>query len=108
MLVLDRHVSHTQSIKVHDFSYKSGVIMQSLPSHCTQYMQPLDVSFFKPLKTYYHQAAESRMRQNHDKALSMFDVSGLFGAASLKAATISNGVSGFSKTGIWPVDENMS
>ncbi len=47
------------------------------------------------------------MRQNHGKALSMYDVSGLFGAAYLKAATISNGVSGFSKTGIWPVDENM-
>ena len=47
------------------------------------------------------------MRQNHGKALSMYDISGLFGAAYLKAATISNGVSGFSKTGIWPVDENM-
>ena len=107
LLVLDGHVSHTQSIKALDFARKSGVIMLSLPPHCTHHMQPLDVSFFKPLKNYYHQAAESRMRQNHGKALSMYDISGLFGAAYLKAATISNGVSGFSKTGIWPVDENM-
>ena len=81
--------------------------MLSLPPHGTHHMQPLEVSFFKPLKTYYHQAAESRMTQNHGKALSMYDVSGLSGAAYLKAVTISNGVSGFSKTGIWPVDENM-
>ena len=100
-------MSHTQSTKALDFARKSGVIMLSLSLHCTHHMQPLDVRFFKPSKTYPHQAAASQMRQNNGKALPMYDVSGFFGTACLKAATISKGGSGFSKTAIWPVDENI-
>ena len=40
------------------------------------------------------------MQHNRGKALSMYDASGQFGGGYLKATTISNGVSGFSKTGI--------
>ena len=47
------------------------------------------------------------MRHNGGKALSIYNVSSLFGTAGAKAATIGNGVSGFMKTGNWPVDETV-
>ncbi|XP_025154458.1 tigger transposable element-derived protein 6-like [Harpegnathos saltator] len=44
LIVLDGHSSHTKSLNVIDYCRESGVILLSLPPHCTHKMQPLDVS----------------------------------------------------------------
>ncbi|KAJ4432056.1 hypothetical protein ANN_20670, partial [Periplaneta americana] len=62
LLILDGHSSHTQSLKAIEICRQYGVIMLSLPSHCTHRLQPLDVSFFKPLNTFMSAAISTNMR----------------------------------------------
>ena len=53
LLILDGHAAHTKNIQLIDAARKNNVIIMLLPSHCTQKLQPLDVSFFKSLNAYY-------------------------------------------------------
>ena len=53
ILILDNHCSHL-SVEALDFAYDNGIHMLSLPPHCSHRLQPLDVSIFKPLKTYFN------------------------------------------------------
>jgi hypothetical protein len=50
VLVLNGHYSHTRNIDVIDLARANGVSIVCLPPQC---MQPLDVSFMQPFKTYY-------------------------------------------------------
>ncbi|XP_072401145.1 uncharacterized protein [Diabrotica undecimpunctata] len=57
LLLLDRHRSHTNSMYILEIALENDVHFLCLPSHTTHYLQPLDRSFFKPLKVYYRSAA---------------------------------------------------
>lgn len=63
---------------------------------------PLDVSFMGPLKTYFSQATERFLKSNPGKVVTLNEISSLLGDAFGKAATMSNAISGFQKTGIHP------
>ena len=102
LLILDGHKSHTHNLKALELATESGVIMVSLPPHTSHRMQPLDVSFFKPLKTFYYQHIEQWMRAHPGRAVTALQISRLFGLAYGKAATVSNAVNGFKVTGICP------
>ena len=104
LLILDGHKSHTQNIEALEHALKSGVIMLSLPPHTTHKLQPLDVSFFKPLKTYYYQHLNQWMRAHPGRPVTMFQICQLFGKAYGQAATVGNAVNGFRKTGLFPVN----
>lgn len=62
LLILDGHSSHTQSLEAIELARKHGVLMLSLPSHCTHRMQPLDIAFFKPLNTFIDAAIATKLR----------------------------------------------
>jgi hypothetical protein len=53
LLILDGHGSH-KHLDALEFVKVNGVILLCLPPHCTHRMQPLDVSFFRPLDAYYN------------------------------------------------------
>ncbi|XP_065658028.1 uncharacterized protein LOC136082546 [Hydra vulgaris] len=55
LLILDGHATHTKNLNAILKASESGVIMLSLPPHTAHRMQPLDISVFKPLQTYYEQ-----------------------------------------------------
>lgn len=59
VLVLDGHFSHTRNIYVIERAREVGVSIVCLPPHSTAKMQPLDVAFMAPFKTYYAQAIEN-------------------------------------------------
>jgi hypothetical protein len=50
VLILDGYYSHTRNIVIIDIGRKEGMRVVCFPPHCTQKMQPLDVSFMSPLK----------------------------------------------------------
>jgi len=50
LLILDGLKSHTHNLNALEKAKKSGVIMLLLPPHTSHRTQPLDISFFKPLK----------------------------------------------------------
>ncbi|XP_065315310.1 uncharacterized protein LOC135924190 [Gordionus sp. m RMFG-2023] len=52
LLILDNHISH-HSYSAVKFCIDTGIILLSLPPHCTHKLQPLDRSVFGPLKKYY-------------------------------------------------------
>ena len=57
LLVLDGHSTHVKNLKAIELARKENVIMLCLPPHTTHQIQPLDRTLFKPLQTYYDQAA---------------------------------------------------
>lgn len=107
LLILDGHKTHTKNLELIDLARESGVALLCLPPHCSHRLQPLDVAFMKPLSKYYEDEIRTWMRTNPGKVVTLHQISSLFGKAFIRSATMSTAVSGFRKTGIWPVDKNV-
>ena len=73
-----------------------------LPPNTTHAAQPLDVSFFGPLKKHWSSVCHSYVSKNPGKVVTKYTFSGLFRRAWYK--TISPGliVAGFRKVGVCP------
>lgn len=78
-----------------------------LPPHSTDRMQPLDVSFMFPLKTFYAQEIENWLTNHPGRVVTHYQVGEIFGKAYAKACKIDTAVNGFRKTGIFPLNENI-
>lgn len=107
LLILDGHSSHSKDLKVLEHALELGITMLCLPPHSTHVLQPLDVSFFKPLKQYYNEACRLFLRANPGKTLSKAQFGHIFNQAWMKAASASTGISGFRSTGIFPFDPSQ-
>ena len=107
LLTLDGHKTHTNNLPFIEMARANFVTVICLPPHCSYRMQPLDVSFMKPLMTYYTQAVECLLRSHPSRVVSTFQIAELFGIGYVRAATIITAVNGFRKTGIWPIDRNV-
>lgn len=70
--------------------------------HTTHRMQPLDVSFFGPLKTAYSNVCNDFLTMNPGQTVAVRNVPSLFHKAYAKAATLNNAVKGFEAAGIVP------
>ena len=86
VLILDGHKSHTHNLAALELANKQGVIMLSLPPHTSYWMQPLDLTFFKPLKTFYYQAIDDWLKCHPVRAVTMYQTSMLCGQAYGKGA----------------------
>jgi len=107
LLILDGHLSHTKNLTAIIRARKSGVVMVSLPPHTTHKLQPLDVAFFGPFSKYYDSAITSYMRTNPGKVVTEYQMSSLLNEAYGRAASLQNAVSGFQKTGLWPLSMSV-
>jgi hypothetical protein len=67
-------------------------------------LQPLDRSFFKPLKTFWQQTINNWIHSNPGWKATRLQFGKLLTAAWNQAATIGNGSTGFSACGIYPCD----
>ncbi|XP_045451633.1 uncharacterized protein LOC123660620 [Melitaea cinxia] len=107
LLLLDGHTTHSKNLDALMFAREKGIVLLQLPGHTTHRLQPLDVSFFKPMSTYYTQAIESWMRSHPGSAVTQYQVSWLINEAYERAATIGNVANGFKATGTWSVNRNI-
>lgn len=107
LLILDGHSTHTKHVETLTLAKQHGVIMLSLPAHTSHKLQPLDVSFFKPLSSYYINETEIWLRQNPGRLVTQYQISMLFGKAYKRTASIEIATSGFQKTGIYPWNKNV-
>ncbi|CAB3231899.1 unnamed protein product [Arctia plantaginis] len=105
VLILDGHASHT-SYSVVDLCDSFEIELVLLPPHTSHALQPLDVSFFKPLKTYYHQKATSWQHSHPNQGITKVAFGALYQQAWNQAATVGNATKGFEKTGIFPLNAN--
>ena len=107
LLILDGHSTHTKILEIIDLAREHSVVLLCLPPHCSHRMQPLDVSFMKPLSTYYDQEPEKWLRNNPGRIVTTFQITELFGYAYVKAATSQIAANGFRKTGIFPTNRDI-
>ena len=107
LLIVDGHSSHV-NMEFINMCDKLRIILLILPPHSTHRLQPLDVSLFAPLATFYTNGLNTLMFNS----LGMVSMSkrsfwSLFLPAWKQAFTPKNIASGFEKTGIWPYNPNF-
>src|SRR6218665_2909774 len=97
LLILDGHSTHVRNLDVINKAWDHGVVIICLPPHCSHKMQPLDVSFMKPLSTYYNAEVSKWLRNDPGRTVSTFQVAQLLTPAFQKAATALTAANGFRK-----------
>uniref|UniRef100_A0A6V7J286 Ig-like domain-containing protein n=1 Tax=Bracon brevicornis TaxID=1563983 RepID=A0A6V7J286_9HYME len=105
VIILDNHDSHI-SLESYQFCRDNGIVLVSLPSHTSHRMQPLDVSFFGPLKKAIKKQTDSFLKQNMGKRITVYEIASVFHHAYISVASIENAVSGFEASGNWPLNRN--
>ena len=104
LLILDGHGSHC-TLSFLEWCHNHRILVAIYPPHSTHRLQPLDVSLFRPLATYYSQALDAHTRQSLGlSCISKRDFFKIFYPAFDKAFTEDNIRSGWRKTGIEPWD----
>ena len=107
LLIVDGYSSYI-NISFIEYCDKMRIFLLVLSPHSTHRLQPLDVSLFAPLATFYTQ----QLQQLIGKSLGMTSMSKrdfwrTFWPAWQKAFTPQNIASGFEKTGIWPLNTDV-
>ena len=107
ILIIDGHHSHTRNIQVIEKCRSNHVAIICLPPHSTAKMQPLDVGFMKPMKTYYAQEISNWLRNCPGRVVTHYQVASLFGKAYQKATTLQISMSAFRRTGLVQCNRNI-
>ncbi|KAJ8960694.1 hypothetical protein NQ317_009537 [Molorchus minor] len=107
LLLLDGHTTHSKNLEALILARTHGVVLLQLPGHTTHRLQPLDVSFFKPMETYFSHEVEKFLRCNPGMTVSQYNMTALLSEAFAKTANISTIANGFKRSGIWPVDRTV-
>lgn len=107
VLILDGHYSHTRNLEVINVARENFVNIVCLPPHSTHRMQPLDVAFMSPFKTFYAQEITNWLRLHPGRVVTTYQIGELFGKAYVRAATMETAINGFKKTGMFPPDRNV-
>lgn len=106
LLILDGHASHSNDFEMLEYAKENDIIILCLSPNTTKYLQPLDRSFFKPLKAFYNQVSHNWFTTNKGRKITRLQVGTLLGKAWGGAATNANTCKGFRACGIHPFDEN--
>lgn len=75
--LLGGHQSH-KTIEVIDLARARNITMITLPPHTSHRLQPLDVTFFGPLRTLYNREIDHWMLRNPGKQVSDYDIVDIF------------------------------
>lgn len=86
LLILDGYATHTRNINFIEKARENYTTVVCLPCHCSHKLQPLDVSFRAPFKTYYSQACEKFLRNNPGRVITQYQIRTLLNEAFLLAA----------------------
>lgn len=81
--------------------------MLGLPPHTTHRLQPLDVSVFGQIKTFYSRTCENYMISHPRSVISEAHIASLFVEAYVKGENMHNAISGFKSCGIKPFNRNI-
>jgi DDE superfamily endonuclease len=100
LLILDGHSSHI-SVKIIDYCKNNHILLLTLPPHTSHKLQPLDLGFFSPLKSYYSQEILKWMRNHKFERLNQSNIPELMKGPYNRAATVETAVNSFEKSGIW-------
>ena len=104
LLILDGHGSHI-NLPFLEWCNTHNIQVIAYPPHSTHRLQPLDVSLFAPLATYYSQELDNWITYTQGLCrMNKKQFYGRFKVAFQKAFTQANIQSGFNKKGIYPLN----
>lgn len=114
LLILDGHSTHTRNLEIIEKARENHIQIVCLPPHSSHKMQPLDVAFMGPFKSYYSSEIQTFLknvtqedRNRNNDLITPFRVARLFGNAYNKAATMEISMNGFKKTGLYPLNSEV-
>ena len=105
LLVLDNHESHV-SLDCYELCHQHGIHLLCLPPHTSHCMQPLDLTYFGPLKTAYNRECDLYMADNIGRRITQYEVVELFTKAFNRISNLEKASNGFRAAGIFPLDPN--
>lgn len=106
LLILDGHSSHKE-LNVILYAREHHVHMISLPPHTTHKLQPLDRTIMRPFKAAYNEACTKWMNRYHPLKIAQRDIVGLVKTAFTSICRMELAISGFSCTGLYPLNKNI-
>ena len=101
LLLLDGHSTHYNPSFVRKAAQEK-VIVFCLPPNTTHITQPLDKGVFGPLKVAWAEQCHRYIQLNPGKVVTQYEFMDLFSRAWCKAMTVSNIMSAFRTTGVYP------
>lgn len=107
LLVLDGHYTHTRNCELIEIARANHVSIICLPPHSTHKMQPLDVCFMKPFKTFMAQELETWCRDNKPRMVNEYVFANIFNKAYARAATMETSVNAFRACGLVPCNRHI-
>lgn len=106
LLIMDNVDTHF-SIATLSLARKHGVTFLTFPPHCTHKMQPLDISFFGPFKSFYDSAINDWILSHPAQSVTIYQVAEFVKIAMSRAGSVGTISAGFAKAGIFPFDSNI-
>lgn len=100
LLIFDNHESHFDPIPMQT-AKKNGVHIITIPPHCSDKMQPLDICVYRSTKSAYNTAVDDWLTNHPGRTVSIYEVGGIFNTAFERSMTPSNIQSGFQTSGIF-------
>ncbi|XP_035432885.2 uncharacterized protein LOC118264478 [Spodoptera frugiperda] len=102
LLLLDGHSTHCNSVEMLEYANENEIILLSMPSHTSHFLQPLDRAVFKSLKSHFYEQCRLWINQNPGRRITRLSFGSLLNKAWGKAATAENAISGFRASGVFP------
>lgn len=107
LLILDNHESHV-SADVIQLAKDNGITLLTLPPpHCSNKLQPLDITVYASFKSKYNAALNNWMLSNPGKTVSIYNIPAIVSQIMSSAFTQANIVSGFKNAGIYPLNSDI-
>ena len=103
LLIMDGHGTHI-SIELIELAQSNGVHLLCLPSHTTHILQPLDVGVFKSFKSNFSKTCSKYLAAHPGRVITSDKLASLVAEAWPLSLSPLNIMSGFKKTGIYPIN----
>lgn len=106
LLIVDNHVSHC-TLQAYNYCKENFIVLLTIPPHTSHRTQPLDVSFYSPLKNAYNNECDKYMRSHPGQKITTYEIAELFNNAFGRVATPEKAINGFRATGIFPINPDV-
>ncbi|XP_030767968.1 uncharacterized protein LOC115891598 [Sitophilus oryzae] len=103
LLLMDNHETHVSAEAI-NYSRDHSIVLLSFPPHCTHKMQPLDKAVYGPFKQKCKVSFNDHILNNPGAPITIYDIAKLTSGPYLQSFTPKNITSGFSSTGLWPIN----
>lgn len=106
LILMDNHETRV-SIQAITKAKENGIVLLTIPPHTSHKLQPLDRGVFDPFQSYYDTFCQNWSTTDPAKPVTIYEVGYLVRQAYPLAFTPKNILSGFSVSGLWPINSEI-